>query len=294
MGFFNRTEAKWRAREAMRGSYPHPMLVSLVYLLLTTGVTSLITRFVADPFNMAYLYMLDGRYEIETILQYVFTPARVATFLGVELVLGLYRGVAGFGYVSYSLRLARGEQPGYRNLLDGFQMMGRVLAAQILIALFVWLWTMLALIPYVVVLIVAIVLESRVMLVLAFALMVFPAVVSVIMDLRYRLSYYFLVDNPDMGAMEAIRHSKEAMKGWKGTLFLLDLSFLGWALLAPFTLGILLLWLTPYMGATEANFYDHVVHGSFGPLSGTSGPGGGGGGYTSNYGQGPRRPGNSF
>jgi len=293
MGYFNRTEAKWQAREAMRGSYPHPMLVTLVFVLLTTGVTSLITRFVADPFNMAYLYLLEGSYDPETIFRSVFTPARMAPFFGVELLLGLYQSVVGFGYVSYSLRLARGEQPGYRNLLDGFQMMGRVLAAQILMAVFVWLWVMLSTIPYAVMFGVAVVLESRVLLTISFVLLLLPVVMSIVVELRYSLCSYFLLDNPDMGAMEAIRHSKEAMKGWKGSLFLLDLSFIGWLLLTPFTLGILSLWLIPYMGAAQANFYDHVVHGSYGPQQGKADPSGGGG-YTSNYGPDPRDPGNPF
>ena len=36
---FNRPEAKYRARLAMRGAYPHPMLVTLVYILLTGVLT---------------------------------------------------------------------------------------------------------------------------------------------------------------------------------------------------------------------------------------------------------------
>ena len=58
-------------------------------------------------------------------------------------------------------------------------------------------------------------------------------------------------------------------------LFVQDLSFLGWLLLTPFTLGILSLWIGPYMGAAEANFYSWVVYGSFPERpqpSGWSGP----------------------
>lgn len=51
-----------------------------------------------------------------------------------------------------------------------------------------------------------------------------------------------------MGSLEAISRSKQAMRGWKGSLFVLDLSFLGWILLTPFTLGILGLWLNPIWG----------------------------------------------
>ena len=35
---YNRPEAKWLARDSMRGAYPHPMLVSLVYILMTSEI----------------------------------------------------------------------------------------------------------------------------------------------------------------------------------------------------------------------------------------------------------------
>lgn len=73
---------------------------------------------------------------------------------------------------------------------------------------------------------------------------------------------------------------------------MLDLSFLGWILLTPFTLGILGLWLNPYMGAAEANFYDYVVHGAFGPQTAEGGPQSGG--YGPNYGGPTNDPGQPF
>ena len=66
---------------------------------------------------------------------------------------------------------------------------------------------------------------------------------------------YILAENPGISPMEAIKRSKEMMQGHKMEYFLLVLSFFGWALLAPFTLGILCIWLLPYMQATMANYY---------------------------------------
>ena len=62
-----------------------------------------------------------------------------------ELLLALYRWVMDYGYVSYSLRLARRERPGYRNLLDGFYTIGRALAVNVLSSLFVLLWGLIGL-----------------------------------------------------------------------------------------------------------------------------------------------------
>lgn len=293
MGFFNRQEAKWKARMAMRGAYPHPMLVTLVYMLLSVGVTALVMRFVTNPFDLAYQYMWEGRYEISDIYRYVFTAERTTLFTVVQLLIGLYGMVVGFGYTSYCLRLARGEQPGYRNLLDGFAVAGRVLAAGILMNIFANLWAALGLIPYVILMVISIMTDALVLLPVAFLFLILAIILATVAGLRYRLTYYFLLDNPEMGAMEAIRHSKAAMKGWKGSAFLLELSFVGWMLLVPFTFGILALWLHPYIGASDANFYDHVVHGAFGPQTDGTNPGQPGG-YHSNYDGGPQDPGAPF
>ena len=84
----------------MRGAYPHPMLVTLVYVLLTSVLASAIMYFVNNPFQIAYMYLLDGIYDPETIFHYVFLPGRVALYAVLELLISLYTCVMGFGYTS--------------------------------------------------------------------------------------------------------------------------------------------------------------------------------------------------
>ncbi|WP_461226652.1 DUF975 family protein [Lacticaseibacillus suihuaensis] len=62
-----------------------------------------------------------------------------------------------------------------------------------------------------------------------------------------------------IGATDAITASRELMVGHKWEYFVLQLSFLGWALLSVVTLGIGFLWLTPYMQATNAAFYRNLA-----------------------------------
>ena len=64
-----------------------------------------------------------------------------------------------------------------------------------------------------------------------------------------------LAQNPDIGVMDAIGQSKELMRGHKGRLFWLSLTFIGWVLLSVLTFGIGFLWLNPYMEAAQAAFY---------------------------------------
>ena len=59
-----------------------------------------------------------------------------------------------------------------------------------------------------------------------------------------------------MSWRDALKKSKEMMKGNKMDTFILDLSFIGWGLLAACTCGILaVFWVTPYMYATGVELY---------------------------------------
>ncbi|EGD28431.1 integral membrane protein [Streptococcus sanguinis SK72] len=60
------------------------------------------------------------------------------------------------------------------------------------------------------------------------------------------------------GAFSAIRQSRKLMKGYKGKLFLLDLSFIGWNLLAKMTYGILNIMVLPYTATAYILFYEEL------------------------------------
>lgn len=72
------------------------------------------------------------------------------------------------------------------------------------------------------------------------------------------MSYYIMIENPEIEIREAINMSKKMMHGHKLEYFLLNLSFIGWSFLALFTFGIGYLWLIPYMQLTQIEFYEEV------------------------------------
>lgn len=79
---------------------------------------------------------------------------------------------------------------------------------------------------------------------------------GVIKAYEYRMIPYILTDCPDMPRQEAFRISKEMMRGNKMEAFLLDLSFLGWSLLAAITCGIVgIFYVSPYVAATDAELF---------------------------------------
>ncbi|WP_274361815.1 DUF975 family protein [Paenibacillus thermotolerans] len=140
----------------------------------------------------------------------------------------LLSGAFSYGLYSFFLQQTRGQQPELGVLFSGFQKFGATLVLYLLMAIFTALWSLLLIIP------------------------------GIIAAFRYSMAYFIMIDNPGIGAMEAINQSKLMMKGYKGKLFMLYLSFIGWALLCIVTLGIGYLWLMPYMQASLAAFYEQL------------------------------------
>ena len=143
----------------------------------------------------------------------------------VELILS---GLFTFGYLSFFLKISRNEDVEINELWSKTSMFMTFIAAAILIGLFTTLWTLLLIIP------------------------------GIIAAYSYQMTLYILLDNPDMNVMDAIKESKRMMKGHKMDYFVLQLSFIGWIILGIFTLGILYLWLVPYMNVTMCNFYNNL------------------------------------
>lgn len=124
----------------------------------------------------------------------------VSTFL--SILSSLFGMVLGSGFVLYCMAVRRGERAEYLTLFDGFSFVGKIIGLNIVMYIFIWLWSMLFIIP------------------------------GFIAAYRYRFALYNLYENPGIGIMEALDMSKKQTLGYKGQLFTLDLSYLGWTLLA--------------------------------------------------------------
>jgi uncharacterized membrane protein len=83
-------------------------------------------------------------------------------------------------------------------------------------------------------------------------LLIIPGIIA---TYAYAMVPFILSENPEISPTEAIRRSKEMMKGHKWNLFVLDLSFIGWYLLVLLTGGIGMIFLAPYVAAAKTEFY---------------------------------------
>ena len=135
-----------------------------------------------------------------------------------------------YGQAYIFLKQARDRQPVqlgdmFRGFQDDF---GGTFLIGFLSQLFVALWSLLFLIP------------------------------GIVKSYAYSMAYYVKLDHPDYGWKACIDESRRLMDGHKWEKFVLDLSFLGWILVGALCLGVGTLWVTPYMAATEAQFYEYV------------------------------------
>lgn len=74
----------------------------------------------------------------------------------------------------------------------------------------------------------------------------------------YSMAYYIKADHPDYDWRQCIDESKAMMNGHKWELFVLELSFLGWGIVGALCLGIGTLWVSAYMEAARAQFYESI------------------------------------
>ena len=120
----------------------------------------------------------------------------------VTILTSLLSVVLGAGFTLYCMAVRRGERAEYLTLFDGFSFVGKLILLAIITTVFIWLWSMLFIIP------------------------------GIVAAYRYRFAPYNLYENPGISVMEALDMSKRQTMGYKGQIFALDLSYLGWSLLA--------------------------------------------------------------
>ena len=140
----------------------------------------------------------------------------------VNLILG---GVVQLGYAQYLLKQQDREICSIQDLFSQFDRFGQGFLQLFLRNLYTFLWGLLFLIP------------------------------GLIKSFAYAMTPFLMAEDPTLTANEAIKLSQEKMRGHKGELFCLGLSFFGWAVLAVLTGGIGEIFLNPYINAAYAAFY---------------------------------------
>lgn len=150
----------------------------------------------------------------------------------IYFALGSFIGV---GYAKFNLNLVDKKNAAFETLFEYFSHWKTTTIARLLRALYVFLWSLLFIIP------------------------------GIVAGFSYAMTDYILAEDPELTADEAISQSKSIMMGNKWRFFCLQFSFIGWDILATLAFGIGHLWLTPYKQAAYAAFYREVSGTEFYP-----------------------------
>ena len=141
--------------------------------------------------------------------------------------------VTGFltaGYIKYLLTFVRTGKFDTNEIINTIKEKWlQILVAEILVGLIVFACTLLFIIP------------------------------GIIMGLAYSFVLYLVVDKDYAVGPDALKASREMMKGYKWDFFVFELSFIGWAILGLFTLGILYIWLVPYYQVATVLYYERLT-----------------------------------
>lgn len=134
-----------------------------------------------------------------------------------------------YGILVLFLDFARGDKIENSKLFDGYKYgFQRIFTTGLLQLIYTVLWYLLLIIP------------------------------GIIKSYSYSMTYYILKDNPELKNNAAIEKSMQMMDGHKMDLFLLHLSFIGWAILCLLTMGIGFIFLIPYIYTAQAHFYEDL------------------------------------
>ena len=134
------------------------------------------------------------------------------------------------GFYSFSLKIYRGQTADIGGMFsEGFTNYWRNVGGVLWMYLFTFLWTLLFIVP------------------------------GIIKALAYFMTPYILADSKNVSPTQALKLSMRMTQGHKGKIFVMGLSFIGWAILTGLTCGILGIFYTgPYMETSFAGMYDEL------------------------------------
>ena len=176
------------------------------------------------------IYLISGGFSIYVNIATVINRDDPSTTVGysssIITLLLIPFTIAASGYY---LNHIRGFNPEWKSLYkEGIDNYGSYLVTGVLVNVFTFLWSLLFVVP------------------------------GIVKSLAYSQAKYVIHDNPRLKGKEAIEISKRMTNGFKGDLFSMYLSFIGWYILVGLTGGILSIYVTPYVETTAAMYYENL------------------------------------
>jgi len=211
---------KQEAKSLMDGKYS-----VVIPLMLILGFISGLPEILSRNFFAPVREINWETFEIITLDPGV--PALVYIMSLLTFVLG---AIVAYSMTRMYIQVADNQRPEIESIVKvGFvEKPVRTLATTFLVSLYTVLWSLLFIIP------------------------------GIVKAYAYSMSIYLLNKESEIDAPDAITKSKEYTMGRKGSLFYLDLSYLGWYILGIFTFGILWFWIIPKHATARILIFNEI------------------------------------
>ena len=226
---FNRNKYKAFARKQLKNRWTVPAFISLTIFLVFS--LFLIPNFVTMFKNHYGAQLLDGNFV--NFIEFL-NLFRGATHFNTPplVLLAQLLAFAIFEVASLTIYLKMSRSPEdvhYSDFIAGLQNWGKAIIACLLQVFWIFLWSL---------------------------LFILPGFVKLI---AYSQTYFIITEYEDISVKKALKISSIITRGHKMDLFLTFLSFIGWYILGAATCGIAMIWIRPYAHMTFINAYHAMM-----------------------------------
>lgn len=222
-------ELKGMAKEQLFGKYGTAVGTTIILLLITLFMQFLPTL------------LIDSTSIIGLIIYYM-----------VSFIISLFVGLFSSGRAFFYLKISCRQNVSVGDIFYGFKVHpDKALFIQLILTLISYL----CLAPMFIFNYLFLNTQNVIYMLLMSIFTIIGCTVSIIIGLIFSQAFYLLQDFPEYSSKELLKMSSQIMKGHKGRLFYLQLSFIPLFLLGIISCCVAFLWIVPYMNATMADFY---------------------------------------
>lgn len=227
---FERKKFKAAALEQLKGRWKIPVLATLLTCALI-GILGMATTFHLRSRINAGLGddgSFFGLYDVGSIVlkMYSIILGNVSCFNMISTAFAIIFAVAILSVCNTMLKENRAMH--FSDFTNGLNQWWQAFRGGLWYFLWVFLWSLLFVIP------------------------------GIVKSYSYSMMFFVMAEKPGISVRKAMQISKELTRGYKGDLFVLDLSFVGWAILASIPCMLGFIWLVPYMCMVKTNAYQYL------------------------------------
>ena len=217
---FRRAEFKKAAKARLKGRWKIPVLSTLLLLLIVNVFVIAMGMIFPDKIRMN---MSAGAGSFNYGIHADTAPAIYSVFVC------LVATVFYFAQLILLEKMFKSAEPVFfEDFTDALGQWFRAVRAMVWKMLWIWLWSLLFVIP------------------------------GIIKRYSYSMMFFVMAEHPNLGVVKAMNISKELTRGYKGELFMTDLSFILYFILGVLSMGIGFLWIVPYYQATYTCIYHEL------------------------------------